>query len=127
LRVISAVPPIAGALPVPSNYWTWRKPFSAFAPGGVRHGLNFGGRAHTDALRGARFNEQQRVKGRQGGGVARSDLMKFWKLLADAKFTGRPSKLTEDAVRKMAKTVGLLEHEIVEVVHGFRVFKKQDG
>jgi len=53
--------------------------------------------------------------------------MKFWKLLADAKFTGRPSKLTEDAVREMGKTVGLLENEIVEVVQGFRVFKKEDG
>jgi hypothetical protein len=46
--------------------------------------------------------------------------MKFWKLLADAKFTGSPSKLTEEAVREMAKTVGLLEHEIAEVVQGFR-------
>jgi len=59
--------------------------------------------------------------------VARSDLMKFWKLLADARFTGRPSKLTEDAVREMGKTVGLLENEIEEVVQGFRVFKKKDG
>jgi hypothetical protein len=62
--------------------------------------------------------------------VARSDLMKFWKLLADAKFTGRPSKLTEDAVREMAKTVGLLEHEIAEVVQGFRQMLengKKDG
>jgi hypothetical protein len=59
--------------------------------------------------------------------VARSDLMKFWKLLADAKFTGSPSKLTEDAVREMGKTVGLLENEIVEVVQGFRVFKMEDG
>jgi hypothetical protein len=52
--------------------------------------------------------------------MARSDLMKFWKLLSDAKFTGRPSQLTEDDVRRMAKTVGLLEHEIAEVVQGFR-------
>jgi hypothetical protein len=71
--------------------------------------------------------KQHRVKGRTGGGVARSNLMKFWKFLADAKFTGRPSKLTEDAVREMAKMVGLLEHEIVEVVQGFRVFNKEDG
>lgn len=68
---------------------------------------------------------QEKVE--QGRGVARSDLMKFWKLLADAKFTGRPSKLTGDAVREMAKTVGLLENEIVEVVQGFRLFKKEDG
>jgi hypothetical protein len=40
--------------------------------------------------------------------MARSDLMKFWKLLADAKFTGSPSKITEDEVRQMAKTLGLL-------------------
>jgi hypothetical protein len=52
--------------------------------------------------------------------MARSDLMKFWKLLADAKFTGRPSKLTEDAVRKMAKTVGLFEPQTEAVIRGFR-------
>jgi hypothetical protein len=47
--------------------------------------------------------------------------------LADAKFDGRPSKLTEDEVRPMAKKLGLLEHEIAEVVRGVREFKKQDG
>jgi hypothetical protein len=52
--------------------------------------------------------------------MARSDLMKFWKLLADAKFTGRPSKLTEDEVRQMAKTLGLFEPEIAAVIKGFR-------
>ena len=52
--------------------------------------------------------------------MARSDLMKFWKLLADAKFTGSPSKLTEDEVRQMAKTLGLFELEIAAVIRGFR-------
>jgi len=51
--------------------------------------------------------------------MARSDLMKFWKLLADAKFTGIPSKLTEDEVRQMAKTLGLFELEIAAVIKGF--------
>jgi hypothetical protein len=46
--------------------------------------------------------------------------MKFWKLLADAKFTGSPSKITEDEVRQMAKTLGLFEPEIGAVIRGFR-------
>jgi hypothetical protein len=52
--------------------------------------------------------------------MARSDLMKFWKLLADAKFTGSPSKITEDEVRQMAKTLGLFEPEIGAVIRGLR-------
>jgi len=52
--------------------------------------------------------------------MARSDLMKFWKLLADAKFIGSPSKITEDEVRQMAKTLGLFEPEIGAVIRGFR-------
>jgi len=55
-----------------------------------------------------------------GERIARSDLMKFWKLLADAKFTGSPSKLTDDEVRQMAKTLGLFEPEIAAVIKGFR-------
>jgi len=39
-------------------------------------------------------------------------LLKFWELLSDADFTGRPSELTEDDVRQLAKTVGMLEAEI---------------
>jgi hypothetical protein len=50
--------------------------------------------------------------------MARSDLLKFWKLLSDARFTGSPSKLTEDDVRKMANTVGLPQYEIEEVLRG---------
>jgi hypothetical protein len=46
--------------------------------------------------------------------------MKFWKLLADAKFIGSPSKITEDEVRQMAKTLGLFEPEIGAVIRGFR-------
>jgi hypothetical protein len=35
--------------------------------------------------------------------MARSDLMKFWKLLVDTKFTGRRLRLTEDGVRRMSE------------------------
>lgn len=55
----------------------------------------------------------------------RSDLMKFWKLLAEAGFTGSPSKLNTDEVRKIAKAKGLLEHEIEAVLRGFLEFPKQ--
>ena len=50
--------------------------------------------------------------------MARSDLLKFWKLLSDARFTGSPSKLTEDDVRKMANTVELPQYEIEAVLRG---------
>jgi len=53
--------------------------------------------------------------------------MKFWKLLTDTKFTGRPSKLTEDDVRRMANTVGLFEPELETVLKGLREYKNQDG
>ena len=57
--------------------------------------------------------------------MARSDLLKFWKLLSDAMFTGSPSKLTEDDVRKMANTVGLPQYEIEEVLLGLRELLSQ--
>ena len=56
--------------------------------------------------------------------MARSDLMKFWKLLTDAKFTGSPSKLTEDDVRQMANRAGLYNHEIEAVIRRFREILK---
>jgi hypothetical protein len=34
--------------------------------------------------------------------------MKFWRLLSDAKFTGSPSKLTDDDMRRMANTLGFV-------------------
>ena len=58
--------------------------------------------------------------------MARSDLMKFWKLLADAKFTGSPSKLTEDDVRRMAKRLEIFEPEINAAVQGLREYQKQE-
>ncbi|MBI5581452.1 MAG: hypothetical protein HY895_20050 [Deltaproteobacteria bacterium] len=58
--------------------------------------------------------------------MARSDLMKFWKLLADAKFTGSPSKLTEDKVRQMATAIGLFEPETEAALRGWRVFQKDN-
>jgi hypothetical protein len=57
--------------------------------------------------------------------MARSDLLKFWKLLSDAMFTGSPSKLTEDDVRKMANTVGLPQYDIEEVLRGLRELLSQ--
>jgi hypothetical protein len=57
--------------------------------------------------------------------MARSDIMKFWKLLADAKFTGRPSLLTKDDVRKLADKVVMFEPEIEAVLNGLREFKNQ--
>jgi len=52
--------------------------------------------------------------------------MKFWKLLADAKFNGSPSKLTEDDVRQMAKKLGLFEPEIDAAIQGLRAYQKQE-
>jgi hypothetical protein len=57
--------------------------------------------------------------------VARSDLLKFWKLLTDAKFTGSPSKLTENDVRKMADTLGWFEQEIEAAIRGLRESQNQ--
>jgi len=56
--------------------------------------------------------------------MARSDLMTFWKFLTDAKFTGSPSKLTEDDVWRMVEAAGLIEPEIEAVLRGFREFMK---
>jgi hypothetical protein len=58
--------------------------------------------------------------------MARSDLMKFWKLLSDAKYTGSPSKLTEDDVRQMANTLGLFEPEIGAVLRGLQESQKRE-
>jgi hypothetical protein len=55
--------------------------------------------------------------------VARSDLMTFWKFLTDTKFTGSPSKLTEDDVRQMGRKAELFEHEIETVLRGLQEFK----
>ena len=59
--------------------------------------------------------------------MARSDLLKFWKLLSDARFTGSPSKLTEDDVRRMANAFGLFESELEAALRGLREYKNQDG
>jgi hypothetical protein len=53
--------------------------------------------------------------------------MKFWKLLTDAKFTGRPSQLTEDDVWQMGRDLGLFDGEIDPAIRGLREFKNQDG
>ena len=59
--------------------------------------------------------------------MAKSDLMKFWKLLTDAKFTGSPSKLTEDDVWRMVEAAGIIEPEIEAVLRGYREFMEQKG
>lgn len=56
--------------------------------------------------------------------MARSDLMKFWKLLADAKFTGRPSLLTEVELWGMGMRAGLLKDDLEAVLRGLREFLK---
>jgi hypothetical protein len=58
--------------------------------------------------------------------MARSDMMTFWKFLADTKFTGSPSKLTEDDVRQMGRKAVLFEHEIETVLRGLRESQKKD-
>jgi hypothetical protein len=52
--------------------------------------------------------------------------MKFYKLLSDAKFTGNPSKLTEDDGRRMAKANELFEPEVDAVLRGLRESQKQE-
>ena len=59
--------------------------------------------------------------------MAKSDLMKFWKLLTDSRFTGSPSKLTEDDVWRMVEAAGLIEPEIEAVLRGYREFMEQKG
>jgi hypothetical protein len=57
--------------------------------------------------------------------MAGSGLLKFWSLLSEAKFTGSSPKITEDAVRQMAKTVGVLEYEIEAVIRGLPESQKE--
>ena len=59
--------------------------------------------------------------------MVRSDLVKFWKFLTDAKFTGSPSKLTEDDVWRMVEAAELIEPEIEAVLRGFREFMEHNG
>jgi len=57
--------------------------------------------------------------------MARSELIKFWKLLTDAKFTGSPSKLNEEDIKLMGKAVGIIEIEIEAAIRGLQEFKNQ--
>ena len=59
--------------------------------------------------------------------MARSDIMTFWKFLTDTKFTGSPSKLTEDDVWRMVEAAGIIEPEIEAVLRGYREFMEQNG
>lgn len=47
------------------------------------------------------------------------------RLATFARFTGSPSKLTEDDVRKMATTLGLFEQEIEAAIRGLRESQKE--
>ena len=57
--------------------------------------------------------------------MARSDLMRFWKLLSDCEYTGSPSLLTESDVREIGIGRGMLEHEIEAVIRGLKEFQNQ--
>lgn len=59
-------------------------------------------------------------------GHTRSDIMKFWKLLAETKYTGSPSKLTEDDLRQMGRKAELFEHEVEAVLRGYREFQNNN-
>ena len=52
--------------------------------------------------------------------------MKFWKLLTDAKFTGSPSKLNEEDIKRMGKDAGIFEMEIEAALRGLQEFKNQN-
>ena len=58
--------------------------------------------------------------------MARSDLMTFWKLLVDAKFTGSPLKLNEEDIKRMGKDAGIIEMEIEAAIRGLKEFKNQN-
>jgi hypothetical protein len=47
----------------------------------------------------------------------------FWKLLSDANFTGRPSLITEEQLRKMAKATVILPNELEAAIRGLREFQ----
>ena len=74
-----------------------------------------------DALQATIFPGEN---GRTRGKMASSDLMKFWKLLADAGFTGMPSDLIEDDVWQMGLAAGWSDSEIEAAVRGYREFLK---
>jgi len=57
--------------------------------------------------------------------MAQSDLIKFWQLLDNTKFTDNPSKLSAEDLRRMGKVVGLTEDEIAAVLRGFLESLKQ--
>ena len=57
--------------------------------------------------------------------MARSELIKFWKLLTDAKFTGSPSKLNEEDIKRMGKDARMIEMEIEAAIRGLQEFVNQ--
>lgn len=44
--------------------------------------------------------------------MGKTGIQKFWELLNDSKFTGKPSKVTEDEIRRMAGKLGWHEYDI---------------
>jgi hypothetical protein len=51
--------------------------------------------------------------------------MKFWKLSTDAKFTGSPSKLNEEDIKRMGKDVWIIEMEIEAAIRRLHEFMNQ--
>lgn len=43
--------------------------------------------------------------------MGRSDILNFWKLLEDGRFSGQPSKLTEDDIRLIGAKLGRPEQD----------------
>jgi hypothetical protein len=52
--------------------------------------------------------------------MAGSNMTKFWELVDDAKFTGQPSKITEDDIKRMAAKLGWSEQETQTAILGQR-------
>jgi hypothetical protein len=59
--------------------------------------------------------------------MERADIQTFWKFLAYAKVTGKPSSLTEDEVRQMGRKAELFEHEIETLLRGLRKVQNKKG
>jgi len=57
--------------------------------------------------------------------MARSDLKTFWKPLEDSRFTGQPSKVNKDDVRRTGLKLGWSEPEIEVAISGLREFLRQ--
>jgi hypothetical protein len=57
--------------------------------------------------------------------MGKTDIQKFWELLNDSKFTGQPSKVTEDEIRWMATKLGWHEQDIEAAIQGLRDYLEE--